>query len=130
VHPTNSLLLRPSFYGTHWRRRRAVVTSPPGRTLFVVCGRRTFQRYVSHIINFKGTSHVVNELIIHVSHIFQRKVYFAFAFKFTAIFQAKLPLVRRQFFSPPFELRNSGVPAVARSFQLPISAWVLNSYSL
>jgi hypothetical protein len=28
--------------------------------------------------------------------------------------------------SPAFELRNSGVPAVARSFQLPVSAWILN----
>jgi hypothetical protein len=28
--------------------------------------------------------------------------------------------------SPAFELRNSGVSAVVRSFQLSISAWVLN----
>jgi hypothetical protein len=28
--------------------------------------------------------------------------------------------------SPAFELRNSGVSAVARSFQLPSTAWILN----
>jgi hypothetical protein len=31
--------------------------------------------------------------------------------------------------SPAFELRNSGVPAVVRSFQLPIIAWVLNEHA-
>jgi hypothetical protein len=28
--------------------------------------------------------------------------------------------------SPAFELRNPGVPAVARSFQLSSTAWILN----